>query len=45
MHYHLHLIPRQADDPELSMTAWELVPGDMDRIRRIGEQIASAIPG
>ncbi len=45
MHYHLHLIPRQADDPELSMTAWELVPGDIDRIRRIGEKIASAIPG
>jgi len=43
MHYHLHLIPRQADDPELTMTAWELVPGDMDRIRSIGEKIAAAV--
>ena len=32
MHYHLHLIPRKTEDPELKMTAWELVPGDMDRI-------------
>jgi histidine triad (HIT) family protein len=43
MHYHLHLIPRKADDPELTMTAWEMVPGDMDRIRSIGEKIAAAI--
>ena len=43
MHYHLHLIPRKADDPELTMTAWELVPGDMDRVRQIGEKIAAAI--
>ncbi len=44
MHYHMHLIPRGAEDPELSMTAWDLVAGDMDRIRRIGEKIAAAIP-
>jgi histidine triad (HIT) family protein len=43
MHYHLHLIPRQKEDPALTMTEWEMVAGDMDRIRRIGEKIAAAI--
>ena len=43
MHYHLHLIPRAANGPRLKMTEWELVPGDMDKINTIGEQIASAL--
>ena len=43
MHYHLHLIPRGADDPELKMTAWELIPGDMDAIKRTGDAIAQAL--
>ena len=43
MHYHLHLIPRKAEDPELSMTAWELVPGDMQEIETTAKQIAAAI--
>lgn len=43
MHYHMHLIPRRQDDPELPMTAWELKPGDMDLIRQTGERIAAAI--
>ena len=43
MHYHLHLIPRKAEDPELSMTAWELVPGDMQEIEAIAQKIAAAV--
>jgi len=43
MHYHLHLIPRMAGDAELKMTAWELVPGDMESIKQIGAQITEAM--
>ena len=44
MHYHFHLIPRSGDEPELTMTAWEMVPGDMDTIRQTSETIAAAVP-
>jgi len=43
MHYHFHLIPRKAEDPKLTMTEWELVPGDMERIKAVSKKIASAI--
>ena len=43
MHYHLHLIPRRADEPALSMTEWELVPGDMKKIEETAGRIAAAI--
>ncbi|MFC1505240.1 HIT family protein [Thermodesulfobacteriota bacterium] len=43
MHYHLHLIPRMEADAELKMTAWELVPGDMENIKQTGAEIAAAI--
>ena len=43
MHYHLHLIPRTAEAPPLTMTEWELRPGDMDAIQRLGEKIAAAL--
>ena len=43
MHYHLHLVPRAADGPELSITNWELKAGDMDAIKEIGDRIAAAI--
>jgi histidine triad (HIT) family protein len=42
MHYHLHLIPRRADDPALTMTQWELVPGDMQVIEETARKIAAA---
>jgi histidine triad (HIT) family protein len=42
MHYHLHLIPRGADDPALTMTEWELVPGDMKMIEETARKIAAA---
>ena len=41
MHYHLHLIPRGADDPALTMTEWELVPGDMKVIEETARKIAA----
>ena len=43
MHYHLHLVPRTSDAPALTMTEWELKPGNMDEICRIGEQIAKVL--
>ena len=43
MHYHLHLIPRNAGDPALTMTEWELVPGDMQAIEETARKIAAAI--
>lgn len=42
MHYHLHLIPRGAEDPALTMTEWELVPGDMKVIEEAARKIAAA---
>lgn len=43
MHYHYHLIPKSADEPELTMTQWELKPGNMDTIKETGAKIAAAI--
>jgi len=43
MHYHLHLIPRASDGEALELTAWEMIPGDMDAINRTGTAISAAI--
>ena len=43
MHYHLHLVPRKAEDPKLAITAWELKPGDMRVIQKNADKIAAAI--
>ena len=43
MHYHLHLIPRSADEGSLSMTQWELIPGDMAEINEVADKIKGAI--
>jgi len=43
MRYHLHLIPRLEGEPELPVTGWELIEGDMDTIKATGEKIAAAI--
>jgi histidine triad (HIT) family protein len=45
MHYHLHLIPRLPQGPKLSMTDWELKPGDMDKIKETAGKIAAALTG
>ena len=43
MHYHLHLVPRASDAPELSITTWEFKEGDMDAIKQTADKIAAAI--
>lgn len=43
MHYHLHLVPRVSGGPELPVTGWEIKPGDMKVIQKIGEKIASSL--
>lgn len=43
MHYHLHLIPRGSNEPELPISKWELKPGNQDEIKKIAEEIAKAI--
>lgn len=43
MHYHLHLMPRASDGPELPVSCWDLKEGDMDAIKETAEKIASAI--
>ncbi len=39
MHYHLHLVPRMANTPELPVTRWDLKPGDMAAIKQTAEKI------
>ena len=43
MHYHLHLIPRGSEEPELMIAAWELKPGDMQAIEQTANKITAAI--
>ena len=43
MHYHLHLIPRLPDGPEIKMTKWELIPGDMEAIKATAAKISAAM--
>jgi len=43
MHYHLHLIPRGSDEPELPVSKWELRPGNQDEIKKIAEKLSKAI--
>ncbi|OQX23795.1 MAG: histidine triad (HIT) protein [Desulfobacteraceae bacterium IS3] len=43
MHYHLHLIPRAGGGPEISMTHWELKPGDMKVIQETAQKISAAV--
>ena len=43
MHYHLHLVPRKDEDPKLTITDWELKPGDEGVIQEAADKIAAAI--
>ena len=43
MHYHLHLMPRTVEGPELPVTCWELKQGEMEAIKETAEKIASAV--
>ena len=42
-HYHLHLIPRQTGHPRLPVSGWEMIPGDMDKIKETAEKIKNAL--
>lgn len=42
-HYHLHLIPRLKESPELPMAQWELQPGDMEKIKETAEKLKTAM--
>ena len=43
LHYHLHLVPRIAGDPELPVATWELKEGDMEEVKETAARIAAAI--
>lgn len=43
MHYHVHLIPRAADDPPLALSDCGAKPGDMDELKETAEKIASVV--
>ncbi len=42
-HYHLHIIPRSPEEPELPVSKWEMKPGDKEEIKRIAEKISDAL--
>jgi histidine triad (HIT) family protein len=41
-HLHIHLVPRWENDG-LKVTRWEPVPGDMERIKEIGNKIKGEV--
>ena len=43
MHYHLHLMPKIPGGPDLPVSGWEIVPGDMDEIKATAEKISGAL--
>ncbi len=43
MHYHLHLMPRSSDEPELPVSKWEMRPADKEELKEIAEKLAQAI--
>ena len=40
MHYHLHLIPKVPEGPDLPVSKWEIIPGDMNEIKATAEKIS-----
>jgi len=44
MHVHVHLVPRWHGDG-ITISEWELVPGNMDEISAIAEQIKGKLGG
>ena len=43
MHYHLHLIPKIPGGPDLPVSKWEVIPGNMDKIKATAEKISAAL--
>ena len=43
MHYHLHLVPHIKGGPDLPITNWELIPGNMEAIQKTADKIAGCL--
>ena len=43
MHYHLHLMPKIPGRPDIPVSKWEIIPGDMDEIKATAEKISGAL--
>jgi len=41
-HLHVHIVPRWSGD-KLNVSRWDIVPGDMEKIKSVGEQIQKAL--
>ena len=41
-HLHVHIVPRWSGDG-VTVSRWEIVPGDMQKIKSLGEQIQKAL--
>jgi histidine triad (HIT) family protein len=41
-HLHVHIVPRWSGDG-LTISQWEIVPGDMEKISNVAEKIARAL--
>ncbi|MDY6839058.1 MAG: HIT family protein [Thermodesulfobacteriota bacterium] len=41
-HLHVHIVPRWSGDG-VTVSRWEIVPGDMQKIKSVGEQIQKAL--
>jgi histidine triad (HIT) family protein len=44
-HYHVHLIPRGKDEPELRVSHMGAKAGDNQVLKSLAEKIAAALPG
>jgi histidine triad (HIT) family protein len=41
-HLHVHIVPRWSGDG-LTVSQWDIVPGDMEKVKAVAEQIQSAL--
>lgn len=41
-HLHVHILPRWSGDG-LTVSRWDIVPGDMEKIKSVGKQIQKAL--
>jgi len=41
-HLHVHIVPRWSGD-KLTVSRWDIVPGDMEKIKSVGKQIQKAL--
>jgi len=41
-HLHVHIVPRWTEDG-ITISQWEIVPGDMNKVKEVAEQIRGAL--